>query len=1318
MIITTHNKQERIPNLNFRFYIFTLLLFLLTLNLNSQNNFEFEQLKGENVTTQSITYGIEQDSIGNLWIASEEGVMRYNSNIIKVYNSYNGLPEAVTNRSTALLVDSKERVWVGHENGIVLYDANFDKFNIVESSIDINPSLINDIIEAEDGTIWASGYNGLWRYNAENSTFERKVENYIVQAIFSKNNYVIFGTLSHLYCYNKKTDVVIEIKGEVLINEVSFVGEANNFLLAGTKSGDIYTINKENWTYDEIILKNTITHPIKDIVSDRFSNVYIAVDGEGLYYYSKENKLISHYFEDVDNPYSLTSNGLYDIELGKENILWIATYGGGVNYYDFNKSPFKKIKHEINRKNTIATNFSRSITNDENGNIWFGTTKGISIWDPETDIWRQLPKLTTDKNNETDIVLSLESDGNNIWAGTFTNGLFRIDVNTLKSTQYSRSRNKKIDVEKVFDVFKDSKGNIWFSGVNGSLDVRRPNDAIDIYPIFQIKAIAETRKGEIIVGGKNGVYAINDTNTEFKLLEKIQPNERDLAYSTIHAIEQSENGNLIFATNGAGLLIYNQEKNSLNRISMETGLPSDIVQGLIIENSTTLWASTAKGLAKITLRENDTIINVLDKQDGLATTEFNYGSYAKLNDSLYAFGGPDGVTLFNPKKIQSNNLRPILEFEEFKLFNRSIDPGVSPLPKHINKVKKITLKSNENSIEFKFAGVLHSSSSKMKYTWILQGFEETWSTPNYNNIATYTNLNPGDYTFKVKASNKYGDFGSVRQIKVNVKSPWWATSKAYVLYFVLVLGAIGLMIHFTSVVINKKNADEQIHFFNNITHEIKTPLTILMSSLDSVTENTQESGSESNKRIKTTVKRLNSLFEQLLNFHKVTSENDIDHDVSKIELESHIKHILNDFKPLTEEHKLKINIENQWRDELFYYDQEILDKIIFNLVSNAIKYSFDGNKIDIKLIKTKKGSLKIEISDYGLGIPKDQQKYILNRYYRARNVINSQRPGTGLGLVMVKRLLEKTGGSISFQSAENRGTTFTVVLRNQKEEYKESALHKHEFEDKLKAEIDDQAELDQFSDSKILIVEDNDELRDILVNTLGVHFQIYEAKNGNEGLEFASQIYPDLILTDLIMPEMDGLTMCKHLKADINLNHIPVFMLTVLRNSKQKIESIESGVSEYIEKPVDIKFLLAKISHTLKWQKKLQKKFVQQSDVDSASVFRNKNDQEFLTNLEKTVLDNIENNTFSVHDLSRSFGMSRTSLYMKLKNLVDLSPQDFIIHTKLKHAKKLLIQGDLSIKEVAYNSGFSNPKYFSTSFKKFYGMTPSGFLESLQNKES
>ncbi len=1292
-----------------KFHILSILTFLFCHSIFAQSNIEFQKLVGENIPIQSITYAVKQDLNGNLWIASEEGVLKNNSRFYKTYNNYEGLPEKLNNRITQLFIDSKQQIWIGLENDVCKYDKDLDVFKIVKSNTNTTPSSVKCITEDSDGTIWIGSLNGLWKYDSKTNTIQLILKTANIDALYSYKEKLIYGTNEGLFRYEPKNKRLQKIALNSLPSNITFITLFNNMFVVGTKTGKILKGNLNLTQLQLVDFKTNNNNPIKDILKTDSKTIYIATDGDGLYKVDNSFKEIGHFKEDVNRENSLTSNGIYDIELGKENILWIATYGGGINYMDSNKLPFHKIQHQINYSNSIVSNFTRAISKDQNGKLWFGTTKGVSILDNKSNNWRHLNNLSNQIAGTQDIVLAFQADNEYMWVGTYNSGLFKINTNTLKIEHY-----KNIHI-KVYSIFKDSNKNIWVGGIEGNITVISPKNQIYSYPIQTVRSICETQNGHILAAGKNGIYDINPAKKEFNLIGPLNPNKnKGLAFSTINSVYETKDKRLIIASNGDGLVYYNPENKTIKKLTIASGMPSDIVQGIISINDSNLWVSTTKGLAHITTTPKDTIINIFDKKDGLSSTEYNYGSYKKISDSVFAFGGIDGITLFNPNAIKSQNYKPKIEFELLKISNKIVTPGNKPLPKHINQTESITLKHSENSIEIRFTGISHSSASKVKYSWKLEGFDKEWTTPNFQTIATYTNLSPGNYTFKVKAYNKYSIPGEERSLKIEILSPWWATTLAYVVYFLILIGIIFAIIHFTSVIIKNKNADEQIDFFNNITHEIKTPLTILIASLDNVTESSG-SGDESKKRIKTTVKRINSLFEQMLNFQKVTSTDNLALDVSKIELESHILKRINNFAPLTEEKDIKITLNNEWGDTPYYFDKDVFDKILLNLISNAIKYSHKGGKININLKPTATKILKIEISDEGIGIPKDQQKFILERYYRARNVINSQSPGTGLGLMMAKKLLEKTGGTISFESEENKGTTFIILLKNQEQEYnkKMSSLQNTVNIDTVNEQLD----IDEFSDSKILIVEDNDELRTVLVNTLGVYFQIYEAQNGKEGLEKASQIFPDLILTDLIMPEMDGMQMSRQLKDDINLNHIPVFMLTVLQNSEQKLESIETGIAEYIEKPIDTQFLLAKMINILKWQKKLRDKYIHDTETDNASLFRSKNDQDFLSSLELKVLENIENELFSVHDLSGSFSMSRTSLYMKLKNLVDLSPQDFIIHTKLKHAKKLLIEGEYSIKEVAYRSGFSNPKYFSTSFKKFYDTTPSGFLESLKKEQ-
>ncbi len=1292
---------------------FTLFLFLLIFrqNLTGQTGeIIIHKLSGKGNAPQSITYAVKQDSTGNLWIASEEGVLKFDSKKFKLYNPYNGLPQMVSSRVLTLLIDSKQRIWIGLEKGICQYNKYFDRFDLIKTGDSKNPGHVTTIVEDEKHHIWFGGFNGLWELDNK-----LQLKHYLpgknIYALLSFKNYILLGATDGFYAFDINTQELrkIKLKKKKFIRSIVNI---NNQILAGAKSGEIFKVNTNNFSAELLPITPQINKPIFDIVNDDQKNYYIGTDGKGLYKFDANFNLLNHIVENADIPETILSNGVYDLEIGKENIMWIATYGGGINYFYLHPSPFNVIKHQINNDNSLKTDFIRAIQKDKTGKIWFGTKKGISILDLSNNTWKHL-LLKNKKNNPVNsIVLSLQPDGDYMWVGTYGNGLYKVNIHNYRQWRAGDLKIPNLNFKKIYALLKDKKGNLWVGGIEKNIRVIRPDLTVDSYPIVDVRTLTETKDGDIIAGCRGGIYIINDSLQQFRHIKNILPG-KELAFPKVNSIYETGNGQLIIGTNGAGLIFYDPDTQSKKAINMTKGLPSDIVQGILATNDTNLWVSTTKGLAHIQITPKDTIIQIYDHTDGLASVEYNPGSYCKISDKIFVFGGINGATLFNPHDIRPKTSLPQIVFDEFKLSNKIIKPGEKPLKLHIDATRKINLKHGQNSFEIKFTGILQDNPSQVKYSWKLEGFDQDWMLPTYNNIATYTNLNTGNYTFKVKAFNKYGKAGPVRKIQIHIMTPWWQSTWAYIIYSIFTVILFWIIYRIFSFIINKKHADNQIDFFNNITHEIKTPMAVLISSLNSITSE-NELEEQDKKRIKKNVNQIKSLFEQMLNFQRYTSGKHFNEEIHKINIKSLIDNLLSNYKPIIKKRHLQVKINNEWGKRSFYYNREYLEKILLNLISNAIKYSYDNGKIFINILKSGKEDMKIEVIDEGLGIPKDQQKYILNRYYRARNAINSQRPGTGLGLIMVKKLLDKAGGHIKFDSRENHGSKFTVFLKNFAHKYHEKAIAGTGDIQKLKDNFEDLANLDNYSNAKILIIEDNDELRQTLVKALSYYFQVFEAKNGKEGLEKAYQINPDIIITDLIMPEMDGMEMAKIIKNDINLNHIPIFMLSVIHDTDQKMKSVETGITDYFEKPVNMKYLISKILNTLKFQENLRKKYIHENNIDNAALYRNKNDKEFLNKLEKIILDNIENSNFSVHDLSEKMGMSRTSLYMKLKNLVDLSPQDFIVQSKLRLAKKLLIKGEMSIKEVAYSSGFSNPKYFSTVFKKFNNMSPRQFLESLK----
>lgn len=1280
----------------------------------SQQQYRFQTLTAEQGITQSIVYAISQDSIGNIWMASEEGVIRYNSKNSKTYNKYDGLPDDFGTRIRTIFIDSGNKVWIGGKNGIAYFNEGENDFKKIELSGEIRPSLVKSLTEDEDGNLWVGCFNGLWKLTRTSGKIrlERAKNLSKVQTVHYINNSILAGTDSGLYKIDTQTEEIVKLTGLNKDYSVTNLAKLHDstFIIGTQSNGIILTDSEFNFIRNITLPTGIRDLPVFDLIvqDDR---VYIATDGAGLIVTNLGFEQFEIFQSDEDDLNSLSSNGIYDIHIGRENILWIATYGGGVNYYNPTSNNFSVYRHIINEPNSLSNSFVRSIAEDDRQRIWFGTKKGISIFDKNTGDWKYLPNLNEPKNTTfSEIILSLEPDEGNMWVGTYGRGAYKVSTKDFATTHLSSQDFPGFGLNKIYDIYRDNNGDIWFGGIDGELTQLKENGQVFTFNVNQVKHIISGPGNTLLIAGRNGVHQLDPEKGSLTQFSRLAPGNNEFDYFSINAIASYNQNQLLVGTNGGGLLIYNMEDDTIKGLNKSNGMPSDIIQGILIGNKKEIWASTTSGLVNLDFRDRDTLIRVYDENDGLSGTEFNYGSFKKLKGGLMAFGGTQGATIFNPLQIQEPKIEPRIFFEDFSLDNSSANKEHDPLQKAINVTDEIDLKYNQNSFSFRFVGVLHNGSSKIRYSWKLEGFEEEWTDPSSLNMASYTNISPGDYTFKVKAANRMGEFGPPREIYIEIHSPWYTSPLALFVYFLLLVGVFFLVIYVTSAFVNKQNAEQQVDFYNNLTHEIRTPLAILMSSLDNYSRN--KSDDKNNTRIKGTISRLNSLFEQMLTYQKsTTADNNL--NVDAIAPETHITELLDDFKPMVEERNLEIEFNNEWNEELFYFNKEDFEKVIFNLISNAIKYSFDNEKITLKTDK-KDEFLKITITDRGIGIPKDQQKNILKRFYRARNVINSQKPGTGLGLMLVKNIAEKTGGEISFVSEEDKGTTFTVFLKNMKSSYKKSAILE-KFES-IPINLAETGQLTEFSDSKILIVEDNDDLRNELVKILGNYFQIYEAKNGRQGLEMASQVYPDLIITDLIMPEMDGQVMTRKIKSDINLNHIPIFMLTVLQNRSQKLESLEHGVSEYLEKPIDINLLIAKIFNSLNWQKKLQKRYQEELELESAVNFRNESDEKFIREIEAYILEKIRDESFSVHDICEKFNMSRTSLYMKLKNLIDLSPQDLIINTRLKFSKNLLINTKKNIKEVAYESGFSNPKYFSTSFKKFYDLTPSQFRTKIKSK--
>jgi signal transduction histidine kinase/AraC-like DNA-binding protein/streptogramin lyase len=1269
----------------------------------AQNITKFDRLHLNNGFLQSIVYKIDSDTYGNIWLATEEGVIRYNSKEAYLYNKFNGLPDGVGNRVTTLLCNGND-IWIGTENGICHYNPKSDSFVKIENE---NKEICNVVKIAKDSknNFWVSTYNGLWKYSLKDGIY---FGNKIINSINAKSmgffdDKLIYSIKKEAFIIDVTTEMATKLKPlDFDVNDISVIKKINQNLFIGLNNGELYLSDLlfGNVTKIKIPieLKNIV---IKDFES-YLNTIIIATDGAGIIELDLKLNFLKQYKHSEDNFGTLSINGVYDLYVDKQNILWIATYGGNVNLFDPQKSYFENFSHITNTQNSISNSFTRSFLELDNGNVLVGTIDGLNLWNKDTNTWRKLNVL----NVENEVILSMAKDGNDIWISAYGNGIYKLNALNYSSQKFELPLDvKNLSTKAIYKILVDNDGSKWFGGIEGNLFRLNKMGEIKSFPIIIVKDIIQSKNGNIIVASKNGIFTI-DKRGNFHEIEELKAQKNHLEYTNINSIYESENGTIIIGTNGFGAVFYQPNMKKITVLN-DQKLPSDIVQGIVEYRPNNFWISTTRGLSNILINQKDTIVKNYNRLDGLPGDEFNYNAHYKLKNGDLIFGSRVGFTIFNPKNILEPKQLPQIIFEELFINNELIKAGEEPLVHHLNTIEKLKIKYSQNTFGIKFVGILNGYQSKIKYSWMLEGYDENWSKPESRTQVNYAKISYGTYLFKVKATLDGKNWTPERTLQIVVKRPWWASFWAILLYLAILTTIFYTIYKISKLQEFKKNKEEQINMLNNITHEIKTPLTILISTLKDNNHPETKNGTIGN-----TIERLNGLINQMINFHLVTSSSKPNEEIFKIKISDYISEIIDNFKPLLEEKKLKIEVHNKFVKDIFYWNKSDLDKIILNLISNAVKYSNENGVVSVKINEnSKKGTLLIEVIDNGIGIPEEQQKYILKNYYRARNVENSKYSGTGLGLMIVKKIIEKNGGEISFESVENKGTTFMLELPNKEHLYNEEALIRSNKDNELI--LDEHYDLEKFQNYKILIVEDNEILRHNIVSSLENYFLVYQAVDGKQGLEMAMQIFPDLILTDFIMPVMDGLEMCNQIKNNISLNHIPVFMMTVLHSTEHKEESFEFGVTEYIEKPINLKILFSKISNILKWRENLREKFILQKDIHEVEINRAQKDTDFIEKLEKIILNNIIKEEFNIHDICTELGMSRTSLYMKLKNLLNLSIQEFIIYTRLKFAKNLMIKGENRIKEIAYASGFSNPKHFSTSFRKAFGKTPTEFLKDL-----
>ncbi|MEN2416243.1 hybrid sensor histidine kinase/response regulator transcription factor [Flavobacterium mesophilum] len=1307
----------------------------------------FNRLDVTNGLSNNSVLSIAQDSAGFIWLGTKYGLNRYDGRTFKIFKNDPSNKKTISSNDfiKKLEIDSNKRMWVVSD-GLDLYHSEDNSFeNIISQKENVGR-----VLKDSKGNLWVGSSSRL-QFKAVNSTkivpikiSQKKLQ---VSELFEDHQYHIWvGTsdgLFELFFVNQKLQIKRHFSSTFKEDEnigliTTIVQDESLKYWIGTRKNGIYLFDKKTSKLTHFIKnisdKNSlVNNNVRKILRHKNGSLWIGTQ-DGLSILNPYTHNFINYQHDPVNPNSLSQNSIYDIFQDKSGSVWIGTYFGGVNIVYSVNTPFVVYQNKID-KNSLSSNIISSIVEDQNKNLWIGTEAGgLNYFNRNTNQFTSYKNNINDgKSLSSNLVKAIAIDKNqNIWIGTGLGGLDLFDPKTASFTIFKQNANNKNSlISNNVNCLIVNRQNKLFIGTDVGLNIY--DIAQQKFSFFatngktflnkSINALYEDKKGNIWIGGPTGIHIYQNAKLQYK---HFRNNSGKQFEHDINCFFEDSMGQMWVGTYHHGLALLNLKNNTFKIFDINNGLSSDNVLAITEDNDTNLWISTDNGLVKYNRGKNSfRSFNILD---GLPDNQFNTNSVLNDSEGQIFFGTYNGLVNFNPQRIERNGFPPATILSNLKLFNIPVKIGDESglLNKDINFTETLTFDHSQNIFTIEFSALNFIKSNKNKYAYMLDGFEKNW---NYVDIpsATYTNLPAGDYHFLVKSANNDGIWNTeIKKINIEILPPIWKTWWAYLLYFATVFAITYYIMKFLKA---RTELKQELHFekmkldfFTNVSHEIRTPLTLILGPIEKLEKLTTENtpAKKYALSIKNNTERLYRLVNELLDFRKAESGN-MRLYFSEEELVGTLKAIYESFQTLAEAKNIDYTFKSSDSEILVYFDKDQIEKVFFNLLSNAFKFTPNGGAIQLK-IALKKQKVKITVTDNGKGIAIHNLDAIFTNFYQA-----DQSFGTGIGLALTKSLIELHKGKISVKSKpaseEKAGkTTFVVELqlgRNHLKEIDITPIPKIEntiIEDVVDPAtenfIENQTEENKEKKATILIVEDNDEVRDFIKQSLETNYHVYESENGLEGWKNALQIIPDLIISDVMMPVMDGLELCEKIKTDVRTSHIPVILLTAKSAPVHQVQGLQQGADVYVTKPFNDQILQLNIKNLLSLKATLQKKYSEQIlKLPIITTTESSQEEIFLQKLQQIVENNIGNANLDLGFITTEIGMSKSVLYKKFSALTNLSLNEFIKNQRLKHAVELFQNGETSTLTVALQVGFNDVKYFSREFKKMYGITPAEYIK-------
>ena len=1301
----------------------------------ASTDFWFRHFSVEDGLSSNSVRAIMQDKYGFMWLGTDDGLNRYDGTTIKVYN----LNPQGSNDYISSLYDTTDNIWVGTEGGVYIFDyetESFELFKVLTAQGDSIKSNVNHIAEDRDGNLWFSTVGqGIFKYNISKhylEHYEFKDANGLMASVLVDSENQIWAvtnwgspTVSKLNKAENKFEPfpITYEAGQYDSNSLVMLEDSEHALWLGTWECGLQKIDRYTGkaiTYLHPSEGKGATH-IHSLMEYAPHQLLIGSD-DGLLLFNTLTCEHQLFTEDETTPYSLSNRFVYPIVKDREGGIWVGTYYGGVNYLSPNTGQFECFAHSRFYNSVNGTVIGR-FCEDSSGYIWIASDDGgLSRFAPKD---KQFTHYMPDEHRNSlsyHNVHALCMDDDDLWIGTYTGGVNVLNTKTGTFRVYTTKGGDltTLDGTSSYAIFRDREKRIWVTSMAGiNLYNREEDNFIRVKDLESLTIdIDQDADGNIWFSTQGkGLFKYNpDKKTWKNYVYSNTPGA--LVNDQVNCVLIDGNGNMWVGTMN-GLCKYDAGEDRFEAIPLD--IPSRNICG-IVEDQHVLWLTTTKGLVRYAPGES---CQVFTRSDGLQSEQFLPNAALKASDGKIYVGSVNGFNAFYPYQIKMNKVLPPVVITGLEIFNKEIRIGDKKLPKALNWMAELDLSYKDHVFSLLYASLSYCTPEKNQYAYKLEGFDKDWNYVGSQNKATYTNLPAGTYVFKVKATNNDGIWSNQEaSLKITIHPPFYWSTASKILYFIWVCIALTFFIRFLLKRTEKKHTAEinqlnvskekevheaKIKFFTMIAHEIRTPVSLIIGPLEKIMKSSIPMPAvlrDDLNIIDRNSQRLLFLVNQLLDFRKVEQEGMTIRFASQ-NIRQLLQAVCERFKPFITQHGAHLEVEYPDADFTAMVDSEAITKMISNLLTNASKYTKDKVVLSC-IVQPEQHTFVVKVTDNGIGISKEDRKRIFKPFFQAMD----NKPGTGIGLSIVKSIVESHNGCIEVESEINKGSSFIVTLPIEQvgaevQEGEAGVLNPVIPEDILSETL---PVMSSKNKPLMLIVDDNEEMLNFLSSSFSAQYSILTAEDGMEALEKLKEHEVTLIVSDWMMPRMDGVEFCKALRADQSISHIPFILLTAKTDTNSKIEGMDCGADAYIEKPFSVQYLEACIKNLLDLRNLLRQKFSKMPLVPLNSIANNSMDNKFLTRINEIIEQNFSNSELSVDFLAEELCISRSGLFAKIKTLANVTPNELIQIVRLKKAAALLSENKYRINEICYMVGFNNPSYFAKCFQKQFGIKPGEFV--------